>query len=149
MSVILPVDLHAGKFFWNSSLVVFWLFKRVFLQLYSYCYYRHKVLYNYLLNLLFIFFFTSLLIIQGTLRDLSKGGRSLSMDHMEPVCTIFLSFEYVFFSFNVKENLCLACQSSLFNFLILKLLRPPFVLHLTSNKSSFKQTMKKKRKERN
>ena len=36
------------------------------------------------------YFFTSLLIIQGTLRDLSKGGRNLSVDHIEPVSMTLL-----------------------------------------------------------
>lgn len=37
-------------------------------------------------SLAFCLSFTGLLVVQGTLRDLSKGGRNVSLDHMEPVC---------------------------------------------------------------
>ena len=42
---------------------------------------------------------TALLNVQGTLRDLSKGGRNISMDQTEPVSVtgIFLTLQIICF----------------------------------------------------
>lgn len=41
-------------------------------------------------------FFTGLLVVvQGTLRDLSKGGRNAALDHMEPVCDINEALSFI------------------------------------------------------
>lgn len=53
---------------------------------------------------------TTFLNVQGTLRDLSKGGRNVSMDHVGPVCTTRknpnISRICIFFKFGSIYHFC-------------------------------------------
>lgn len=68
-------------FEFRSGITVIWTCLNNFflLALLSYIYFQW-----------FVISWTSLLDMQGTLRDLSKGGRSVSMDQTEPVCTVVM-----------------------------------------------------------
>lgn len=59
-------------------------------------------------------------ILQGTLRDLSKGGRNVPIDQIEPVCTITKSWNpFVKLILQLMDLLFLKCPN-IFKFWILR-----------------------------